>query len=99
MCGYAIRRGAATLRPMIAPLFLIRRASQTGLPLCASASASTSISASTRTMTVCPMRGRNGNSISPASVPAPMAGDLSLITRGGDFDGDGSSNYDEYIRG
>jgi hypothetical protein len=35
MCGYANRSGAAILRPLRAPYFLIRRASQTGFPLCA----------------------------------------------------------------
>ena len=31
--------------------------------------------------------------------PGPNGWDLSLITRDGDFDGDGISNYDEYIAG
>jgi len=31
--------------------------------------------------------------------PGPKGWDLSLITRNGDFDGDGISNYDEYIAG
>ena len=31
--------------------------------------------------------------------PGPNGWDLSLITRNGDFDGDGISNYDEYIAG
>ena len=37
MCGYADRGGAATLHPLITPLFLIRRTCQSGFPLRAAA--------------------------------------------------------------